>query len=83
MGRNRDTTAMITTNIRDEVRQRAVAATSERQMGGIIYQTLVAHDLDWRQVGNENVKLLLVDALRAYREARRTDGDRTVRVAVG
>jgi len=74
---------MITTNIRDEVRQRAVAATSERQMGGIIYQTLVAHDLDWRQVGNENVKLLLVDALRAYREARRTDGDRTVRVAVG
>lgn len=58
---------MINTNIRDEVRQRALDARSEKEMARIIYRTLQANHLDWREVGNENVKQLLVDALTAYR----------------
>ena len=70
---------MINTNIRNEVRQRAVYANSEKEMGGIIFAALRDNDLDWREVGNDNVKQLLVDAIRAFRG---TQVKSSLRVAV-
>ncbi len=70
---------MITTNLRDEVRQRACYASSEKEMGGIIFKAIAEQHLDWRDVGSDGVKQLLVDALRAY---RRTHENSSLRVAV-
>ena len=70
---------MINSNIRQEVKQRAAYAGSEKEIGGIIYATLRANNLDWREVGNDNVKLLLVDAIRAYRGSQEKS---SLRVAV-
>ena len=70
---------MIANNIREQVRTRALAARSEREIGGIIFRTLVANNLKWREVESEDVKQLLVDALHAYRHLR---GHSSLRVAV-
>ena len=61
---------MIAQHIREQVRTRALSAQSEKEMGGIIYRTLAANDIPWRDVESEDVKQLLVDALHAYRHTR-------------
>ena len=70
---------MISQHIRQQVRTRALAAASEKEMGGIIFRTLAANDIPWRDVARDDVKQLLVDALHAYRHAREKS---SLRVAV-
>ena len=70
---------MIAKHIREQVRSRAISARSEKEMGGIIYRTLAANDIPWREVGRDDVKQLLVDALYAFRHARQNSA---LRVAV-
>lgn len=70
---------MVTSNLRNEVRRRATCAASEKEMGGIIFDAIARQELDWREVGSEGVKQLLVDALRAFRGSRETNA---LRVAV-
>ena len=70
---------MISNNIREQVRARALSARSEKEMGAIIFRTLVANNLKWREVDSEDVKQLLVDALHAYRNPHEED---SLRVAV-
>ena len=61
---------MIANHIREQVRTRALAARSEKEMGGIIFRTLAANDIPWRDVDRDDVKQLLVDAISAYRHSR-------------
>ena len=70
---------MIAQHIREQVRTRALNAQSEKEMGGIIFRTLAANDIAWRDVEGEVVKQLLVDALCAYRHSREKS---SLRVAV-
>lgn len=70
---------MISNNIRQQVRTRALSARSEKEMGGIIFRTLVANNLKWREIDSEDVKQLLVDALHAYRHPHE---ENSLRVAV-
>ena len=70
---------MITNDIRQQVRTRALHARSEKEIGGIIFRTLVANNLKWREIDSNDVKQLLVDALHAYRHLREHN---SLRVAV-
>ena len=70
---------MISNHIREQVRNRALSAKSEKEMGAIILRTLTANNLKWREVERDDVKQLLVDALHAYRQARE---ESSLRVAV-
>ena len=70
---------MIADNIREQVRTHALAARSEKEMGGIIYRTLADSGIAWRDVESEDVKQLLVDAISAFRHSRERS---SLRVAV-
>lgn len=70
MGPETKAKQMITKHIREQVRAHALTAASEKEMGGIIFRTLAANDIPWRDVESEDVKQLLVDALCAYRHSR-------------
>ena len=70
---------MIANNIREQVRTHALSANSEKEMGGIIFRTLTANDIPWREVERDDVKQLLVDAISAYRYSRERS---SLRVAV-
>lgn len=62
---------MISDQLRKAVQLRAVAATSRRQIGKIILSTLSDSGVDLHQVDRAVIKQLVVDAVRAYRGARR------------
>jgi hypothetical protein len=60
---------MITDRLRNEIQQRAQSAESERQIGSIIFRTLSDCGIDWQMVDRDGMKQLVVDAVRAYRNA--------------
>jgi hypothetical protein len=72
--------ANINDQVRQAVRERAKSAGSEREIGNIIFACLAEEGIPWQQADRESVKVLLVDAVRAYRNSR--DSACSFRVAV-
>jgi hypothetical protein len=72
--------ANISDQVREAVRQRAQSAGSEREIGSIIFQCLAEEGIPWREADREGVKVLVVEAVRAYRQSR--DNECSFRVAV-
>ncbi|MCA9268867.1 MAG: hypothetical protein KDA41_10375 [Planctomycetales bacterium] len=70
---------MITQHVRESVARRAQTADSEKELGNIIFACLSDNGISWKSAGNEDVKQLLVDAVRAFRSAH---GPTPPRVAV-
>ena len=56
---------MITGGIRDEIIERASAASSRTEICNLIFDSIVAAGLDWREVPLEDVKSVLVLAVGA------------------
>jgi hypothetical protein len=72
--------ANINDQVRQAVRERAKSAASERDIGNIIFACLAEEGIPWREADRECVKVLVVDAIRAYRKSR--DNACSFRVAV-
>ncbi len=62
---------MITAEIQEQVRRRAGQAASEREIGNIVIDALLSHDVDVRRANRDGVKQLIVEGVRAFRLAQR------------
>jgi hypothetical protein len=69
---------MITDRVRQRVQERAQSATSERQIGNIIFNALSDSGIAWKHVDRDGMKQLVVDAVRAFRLAQRGVHSRTI-----
>jgi hypothetical protein len=63
--------AMITEQIRTDVLCRVLELSSERQIPDAMINALLAARLDWREVTLDEMKSLLVDAIRVWRSKGR------------
>jgi hypothetical protein len=57
---------LITAEIRNEILTRALFAASSDEVTRSIFDVIVEAGVDWRAVSVEEVKPILVDAIRAY-----------------
>jgi hypothetical protein len=56
----------ITKEIRNEILTRTLFASSRQEVTRSIFETIVDAGIDWRTVSVDDVKPILVDALRAF-----------------
>ena len=67
--------APIDKRVRSQILHRARQAASLDCMPDIIYDAIVAFNVDYRSVELDEIKSVLVDAVRAYREQLRQRAD--------
>ena len=61
---------MISAEIQEQVRLRASRASSERDIGHIVIDALLSHDVDVCRANRDGVKQLIVEGVRAFRLAQ-------------
>lgn len=57
---------LISDEIRKDILARSLFAASEEEVTGSIFDAIVDAGIDWRRVSVEDVKPVLMDALRAF-----------------